>query len=144
MISPREGRPSGGRGFVRLSRLSAACLPPGRSDEVRMFEKRTSENDLHTAQDLCRIDSSPVCGPLHALPSITLRVASQSNLEMLWDHLVRRHHYLGYQRLLGHRIKYLAFLRGRPLAALSFSAPALKLRVRDKYIGWSSAPIGHS
>jgi SRSO17 transposase len=53
--------------------------------------------------------------------------------------LVRGYHYLGYQRLLGHRLKYLAFLQGRPVAALSFSAPALALRVRDQYIGWSPA-----
>ena len=51
---------------------------------------------------------------------------------------MRYHHYLGYQKLLGQRLKYLAFIGNRPVAALSFSAPALKLRVRDAYIGWSS------
>jgi SRSO17 transposase len=60
-------------------------------------------------------------------------------MEPLWDSLVCAHHYLGYQKLLGHRIKYLAFLHDRPVAALSFSAPALKLRVRDAYIGWSAS-----
>ncbi len=66
-------------------------------------------------------------------------MASHSPAEPLWDRLVRGCHYLGYQRLLGHRLKYLAFLQGRPVAALSFSAPALALRVRDRYIGWSAA-----
>ena len=79
-----------------------------------------------------------MCGAVHALPAVTLLVASQSRLEIVWDQLVRQHHYLGYQRLLGHRLKYLAFMQDRPVAALSFSAPALKLRVRDNYIGWSS------
>ena len=51
---------------------------------------------------------------------------------------MRCYHYLGYQRLLGHRIKYLAYSQNRVVAALSFSAPALKLRVRDSFIGWSS------
>jgi len=70
---------------------------------------------------------------------MSLHVASHSEMEPLWDRLVRGYHYLGYQRLLGHRLKYLAFLEGRPVAALSFSAPALRLRVRDQYIGWSAA-----
>jgi SRSO17 transposase len=38
---------------------------------------------------------------------------------------------------LGHRLKYLAFIEDRPVAALSWSAPALKLAARDRFIGWS-------
>ena len=108
------------------------------SDEIMMPENSKVVKYLRTAQDSCQIDSSPICGAVHTLPAVTLQVASQSNLEIVWDHLVRQHHYLGYQRLLGHRLKYLAFMQDRPVAALSWSAPALKLRVRDSYIGWSS------
>jgi SRSO17 transposase len=78
-------------------------------------------------------------GAVHAVPPITVEVASHSPLEPLWDRLVRDYHYLGYQKLLGHRLKYLALLEGRPVAALSFSAPARSLRVRDQWIGWSAA-----
>ena len=85
----------------------------------------------------CGIDMSPIRGTISGLSPITVRVVSQSDRERQWDSLVRTHHYLGYQRLLGHRLKYLAFFHDRPVAALSFSAPALKLRVRDAYIGWS-------
>lgn len=81
-------------------------------------------------------------GAVDTLPPVTLQIASGANLEIMWDELVRRHHYLGYQKLLGHRLKYLAFIEDRPVAALSFSAPALKLRVRDKYIGWSPEQRG--
>jgi len=77
------------------------------------------------------------CGSLQSFGPVRLEMVSQSPLEPLWDSLVRQYHYLGYQRLLGHRLKYLAFLQGHPVAALSFSAPALKLGVRDRYIGWS-------
>lgn len=78
------------------------------------------------------------CGSLQSFAPVTLELVSHSRLEPLWDSLVRQYHYLGYQRLLGHRLKYLAFLQGHPVAALSFSAPALKLAVRDRYIGWSA------
>ena len=71
------------------------------------------------------------------LPSISLELVSQTIHEPLWDHLVCNYHYLGYRKLLGHRLKYLAFVNNRPVAAFSWSAPALKLRFRDKFIGWS-------
>ena len=85
------------------------------------------------------LDASPICGDLRAWSPLTLQVVSQSPREPLWDQLVRRYHYLGYQQLLGHRLKYLAYLQDRPVAALSFSAPARVLRVRDRWIGWSAA-----
>jgi len=44
---------------------------------------------------------------------------------------------LGYQRLIGHRLKYIALIEDQPVAALSWSAPALKLAARDRFIGWS-------
>ncbi|MBI4737075.1 MAG: IS701 family transposase, partial [candidate division NC10 bacterium] len=78
-------------------------------------------------------------GAVHTVPPITVQVASHSPVEPLWDQLVHGYHYLGYRKLFGHRLKYLAFLEGRPVAALSFSAPARTLRVRDQWIGWSAA-----
>ena len=93
------------------------------------------ERDRRTPQDVCHIDTEPLYGPVHTLSPITVEVARQSN-EELWDDLVRSHHYLGYQKLLGRRLKYLAFMGKRPVAALSFSAPA-PAGVRDRYIGWS-------
>jgi SRSO17 transposase len=94
---------------------------------------------LRIAPDESPPDTSPIQGAVHTVPPITVEVASHSPVEPLWDRLVREYHYLGYQKLLGHRLKYLAWLAGRPVAALSFSAPARVLRVRDQWIGWSPA-----
>lgn len=74
--------------------------------------------------------------PLRSMRPVRIQLVSHSEMETCWDQLVKKHHYLGYQRLLGHRLKYLAFMDDQPVAALSFSAPALKLRVRDDFIGW--------
>jgi SRSO17 transposase len=113
------------------------CSAPSLSDDLKIPMNAMPNQYPHKEQETLVIDTTPIHGVLHTLPPITLLVASQSSSEPLWDHLVRRYHYLGYQKLLGHRLKYLAFLGDRPVAALSFSAPALKLRVRDAYIGWS-------
>jgi SRSO17 transposase len=83
------------------------------------------------------ISTEGIAGELIEFGPAAVKPVSGSNWEPLWDRWVNRHHYLGYRRLLGHRLKYLAFIKDRPVAALSWSAPALKLAVRDCFIGWS-------
>ena len=78
-----------------------------------------------------------VSGDLKDFPGISLQVVSGGALESFWDDLVHAHHYLGYKRLLGRRLKYMAFFNNRPLAALNWSAPSRKLQVRDDFIGWT-------
>jgi len=88
-------------------------------------------------QSLMRIETKPITDQLCNLAAVSVKLVSGSDLEHLWNHLVREYHYLRYQNLLGHRLKYLAFTADRPVAALSWSAPALKLAARDRFIGWS-------
>jgi SRSO17 transposase len=84
-----------------------------------------------------QIQADPIVGQLSNLPPVSVKLISGTELEPLWDQLVRCYHYLGYQRLIGHRLKYIALLQDQPVAALSWSAPALKLAARDGFIGWS-------
>ena len=84
------------------------------------------------------IDAAPISGTLRDFAPVEIELISSSDWEPLWDQLVNRHHYLGFRRLLGHRLKYFAFIQDRPVAALSWSAPALKLAQRDCFIGWST------
>jgi len=86
-----------------------------------------------------RIQTEPLTDQLSNLPPVSVKLISGSDLEPVWDQLVRQYHYLGYHNLLGHRLKYLAFIADRPVAALSWSAPALKLAARDCFIGWSAS-----
>ena len=93
----------------------------------------------HTvAEPSTSIQTEPITAKLNTLPTVSVKLISGAVLEPLWDHLVQTYHYLGYQKLLGHRLKYLAFIEDRPVAALSWSAPALKLSARDCFIGWSA------
>ena len=125
--------------------LAKAGLPgiktsSGRNDIVRpvdesrdtMFHIQPGIDNFFKEDEFKFID-----GNLNTLPPISLRLVQHSFLESLWDHLVHRYHYLSYQKLLGHRLKYLALMQDRPVAALSFSAPALKIGARDRFIGWS-------
>lgn len=77
-------------------------------------------------------------GTLKDLGKVTvIPVEPGSGEEDLWDSLVREHHSLGYKRLPGRRIKYIAWVGTQPVAALSFSGSAPKIEVRDRWMGWS-------
>ena len=113
---------SGGTGMVRLFESTALGVSRSMSDFIYPFFNRPVKTFL---------------GSLKSLRPITLELVSGSDLEPVWDYLVKQYHYLGYQKLLGHRLKYLALVGEHPVAALSWSAAALKIGVRDRFIGWS-------
>jgi SRSO17 transposase len=108
-------------------------------DGVIYFMRRPNHNNDLIPDIPVDIETTAISGKLSDFPPVKVELASDSQWEPLWDQLVARFHYLGYRNLLGRRLKYIAFLENRPVAALSWSAPALKMAARDCFIGWSSA-----
>ncbi len=89
------------------------------SGAIQKMQKEIQQQAIH-------INREPlICDIKSLLPSISLELVSHTIHEPLWDHLVCNYHYLGFRKLLGHRLKYLAFVNNRPIAAFSWSAPAL-------------------
>lgn len=110
-------------------------LPPSSRHSTADAAQMIPE-EIHQQTHL--IDREPLVSDIKdLLPFISLILVNNTTHEPLWDYLVSNYHYLGYRKLLGHSLKYLAFVDNRPVAAFSWSAPALKLRFRDKFIGWS-------
>jgi SRSO17 transposase len=112
------------------------------SRELRPCESHSVFGKTSSVQQpvqLClfAFNTTPMVGSLAEFSPVSLQLVSYTPQEPLWDQLVRQYHYLGCRKLLGHRLKYLAFSGGRPVGALSWSAAALKTRARDEYIGWS-------
>ena len=54
-----------------------------------------------------------------------------------WDALMRRHHYLGFNRTAGRALRQVAEYQGRWLALLLWQASALMCAPRDAWINWS-------
>ena len=52
--------------------------------------------------------------------------------------LLRRHHYLGFRKMCGRRLRHVAVHRGRWLALLGWQSAALHCAARERWIGWSS------
>jgi len=126
------------RDIGMLSDKAAFCstelLRAAHSEALSTTMQQAKTIDEYSAQ----IKAEPITDKLNNLPPVSVKLISESDWEPLWDQLVRSYHYLGYQRLIGHRLKYLALMGDQPVAALSWSAPALKLAARDHYIGWSA------
>jgi SRSO17 transposase len=127
-----------GHGLENLS--LPEVIGSGGEGVVRLFESPALRDSRFMSKFNSRFLKKPVetlCGNLKSLRPVTLELVSGSILESVWDNLVKQYHYLGYQRLLGHRLKYLALIGDHAVAALSWSAAALKVGVRDRFIGWS-------
>jgi hypothetical protein len=119
--------------------LSGIMTPLDREERVRPVKEASlgSYNFEPPFHVTLMENNLEIKGTLQTLPPITLKLVNQSPAEKYWDQLVRQHHYLGFKKLLGHRLKYLALMEACPVAALSFSAPGLKVKARDQFIGWS-------
>lgn len=53
------------------------------------------------------------------------------------DQLIVEHHYLHNAKLVGEHLRYVVSYQNQWLAVATWSAPALHLKARDQFIGWS-------
>jgi hypothetical protein len=69
---------------------------------------------------------------------VAVRLVTASE-RSLWNSLMKRHHYLGFQSLIGQSLRYVAAHEDRWLALVGWGAAALKCKARDQWIGWTEA-----
>jgi hypothetical protein len=74
--------------------------------------------------------------PERMLKEIEVRLAQREE-EARFQQLMQAHHYLGELRKIGEALWYVASYHSQWVALLIFSAAALKLAARDRWIGWS-------
>src|SRR2546421_1479531 len=71
------------------------------------------------------------------LNRVTVRLLREDELGQ-FNYYLEREHYLESSRLAGQWLRYVAELEGQWMALLTFSAPALHLKARERWIGWSA------
>ena len=95
------------------------------------------------AQPLPKVDPERELNPValgEADPIELILVGSRSSKNyQVWRGLLEEHHYLGSGPLAGHQLRYLIQGPQGWLGALAFSAAALRVKDRDRSIGWSEA-----
>jgi hypothetical protein len=70
------------------------------------------------------------------LDRVTVRLVAEEEVGQ-FNYFLEQEHYLESSRLAGQSLRYVAELDGQWVALLSFSAPALHLKARERWIGWS-------
>lgn len=115
--------------LLRMQADGLIELPPSRIGVVRRRAHfpSTGASDAQT----------PICQPVHELPSVTLQVVTGKATSLLWNEYVARYHYLGYAAMSGSQIRYNVFAGDQVVACISFCACAWKLKDRERFIGWS-------
>jgi SRSO17 transposase len=83
------------------------------------------------------LDETPMMGCIEDYRPIHLQIVNNTAFESLWNETVRKYHYLGFGKMIGQSVKYLAFAADRPIAAISYNRATLRVSARDVYIGWS-------
>jgi Druantia protein DruA len=68
---------------------------------------------------------------------LRFEVVQRGRDTQLWREWVERYHYLGYRVPVGAHLRHLVHSPCGPLACLLWSSPAWKIKVRDRWIGWS-------
>lgn len=82
------------------------------------------------------IDKTPIGCELRELQPLRFVQVFATPLEDVWDCVVSEYHYLGYDKMIGPRLKYLVLSELRILAAVSFNQASYKVGCRDGFIGW--------
>jgi len=115
--------------MLRMHRDELIVLPAPRRADVnkrrRLRVTRASDPEF------------PVSTPAGQLGKLDFRVVTTGRPSSLWNELIGRYHYLGYNPLPGAQMRFLVFGRSQLLAALGFGASAWKVASRDRWIGWS-------
>lgn len=95
---------------------------------LRMGQEGSMEHDAHSLP----LEVREVFRGLEVRPLST-------GEQPLWDGLMQRHQYLGFEVTIGESLRYAAVHQERLLALLGWSSAALKCGVRDRWIGWTPA-----
>src|SRR5512138_2538550 len=70
------------------------------------------------------------------LRRVTVRLLAENEVGQ-FNFYLEREHYLESSRFVGQSLRYIAEIGGQWVALLTFSAPALHLKARERWIGWS-------
>lgn len=116
--------------LLRLQRRGLIDLPPPRR-RISFGGSSFATTRLHVPMSLQ--------GPLTQLRKLELVLVNSKDRErdLQWKKLVATHHYVGYRPLCGAQLRYLIRCEHGYVGALGFSAAALYLKARDRWIGWS-------
>lgn len=79
----------------------------------------------------------PTADEQTVLSELTIKLLVRSRDIQRCDRILIEHHYLHSARLVGEQLRYAVVWKGQWLAVATWSAAALHIKARDKFIGWT-------
>lgn len=116
-----------------LESAGELVLPARRKGRARGSRTAIPHTPLGDAQE-------PLRGTVGEIAPISLLRVASGDDRRLWRELIGRYHYLGHAVPFGAHLRYLveaARPSARIVGCVQLSSPAWRMRVRDRWIGWS-------
>jgi hypothetical protein len=82
------------------------------------------------------VNTIKLASEIDFLSQVTVRLLADNEVSQ-FNYYLEREHYLESSRFAGQSLRYVAEVDGRWVALLTFSAAALHLKGRERWIGWS-------
>lgn len=116
--------------LLDLERAGIIELPPKRCSPPNNVVLRRKPK-------VVEVDRTPLETDLQGLGALEWKQVRRTMDEPLFESLLDQHHYLGSLKPVGESLKFIVLAQGRPIACFAWSSPPLRLRLRDRFIGWS-------
>lgn len=127
-----------GRPKVMSSRVALLRLHRAGHIELPAPRNGNGNNKPLTGQRQLPVEQ-PISGRVEVLEGLVLERVEERSQSALWNGMIDRYHYLGYQRLVGAQLRYLIGHAGGLLGAIGWGASAWAVKPRDQWIGWDQA-----
>lgn len=114
--------------LLRLHREGYITLPDPKCRAKNSFHRK--------APEWVDVDRRLLESSLDQIRPIELCQVRRTPLERIHDGLIAQHHYLGYTQPVGEHLKYIASVKGRPIACMVWSSAPYHIGCRDRFIGW--------
>jgi len=113
------------------------CL--GRAGYIKLPDKKCTPHNPFLQRkkpEKVLINQTPVYTTVANIQPLEIQQVRRTPTEKLYNGLIAQYHYLGYCQPVGEHLKYIVFMKGRPIACFSFSSVPRHIGSRDRYIGW--------
>lgn len=110
------------RGLIVLPSLLCATRKAGYKNKTKLTEP---------------LDTTVISCSLSTLSFPSIEMVRGTKKEKLYNALIDRYHYLGYQQGSGEQLKYLVSISEKVVGCIGFGSSAFKIAPRDTFIGWS-------
>lgn len=122
--------------MLRMQEAGLLRLPPPRHTQPQLQPERW-------LSDAFQDPGTPIADRVDRLAGLTIHPITGVGVQgkrdsRTWNASIAAYHYLGYQRPVGHQIRYTITCQAGPLACIGFASAAWKIAPRDLRIGWNS------